>query len=782
MEVEPFSLKLNAEIAELDEKLSHAVKKQAQLADRALEELDKSRSAVKELHSKVKSIRTKVEDSEKQVKAVCSDITRLDRARTNLQSTMKALTMASKLLTAVDQLEFLTESRQYNDAAKILIVINDLNDYFNSHDAVPKIHEMRASVSRVKDTLTKNVFEDVQAGLGSISDFMCEEGSDSEASFYPSDSQTPKALMGACAVADLLSDSTRRKLRKTLIDNYLKPYEVVFKPSLEDYGERRFAWIIRLLESNRRMIESIFPPSWRMEQMLCLHFCDRTFDQFQQVLEAGQIQVPLMVKTLKKTVEFEQRVTERFKKHVDNAATEYLVDELDADIHIPKNWRGKISLVFQPYMGAFVRVLADSVREQVDNAMVEELAETTNNPSQVTNLKVYSSSATLFQSIKQTMQTMLEYSSHQPFYELCVQFKQRLKSFSDSLEKRARNQSTSTNQVAMSLLCITINTADYMTEEIPALQKTVLRKIDANYHEKIDFDPEKEAFFDCASRSIGLLSKRIVTMNVDPILEQVAKQDWLRFKDPGDQSMFVGELDQVFRTNIPMIHKTMANAIYFRSFCDSLVAAFFKSFQLCIFKMKRVGEDGARQLFVDCSAIEQLLLDIPTLTGGSSKVSGIALSTYNKYVENGMRRHKMLFKILSLQVKLSVAVEDFSRNLGPSASLVLFNQMLDMRGVTKAQDRAQALKLAEEGGVPATVPEDDAAQQVKAMLKEGGATGASTTSASAETFSESASNKLGYNMFGLGSAPSGPPKVGFSQFLAGGLKRPGPPTPPARNN
>jgi len=59
-EVEPFSQRLEARIATLDDELAMAVRAQSQMAGKALDDLDVARRAVGELHAKVKNIRSKV--------------------------------------------------------------------------------------------------------------------------------------------------------------------------------------------------------------------------------------------------------------------------------------------------------------------------------------------------------------------------------------------------------------------------------------------------------------------------------------------------------------------------------------------------------------------------------------------------------------------------------------------------------------------------------------------------------------------------------------------------
>jgi len=44
---------------------------------------------------------------------------------------------------------------QYGDAATILSAVSELNTHFDGYDIVPKIREMRSSVARLRDELTK---------------------------------------------------------------------------------------------------------------------------------------------------------------------------------------------------------------------------------------------------------------------------------------------------------------------------------------------------------------------------------------------------------------------------------------------------------------------------------------------------------------------------------------------------------------------------------------------------------------------------------------------------
>lgn len=124
-----------------------------------------------------------------------------------------------------------------------------------------------------------------------------------------------------------------------------------------------------------------------------------------------------------------------------------------------------------------------------------------------------------------------------------------------------------------------------------------------------------------------------------------------------------------------------------------------------------------------------------------------------------MRRHKNLFKILSVQeTKMNISIEDFARSLGPSASIGLFKTMLDLRGVARTSDRQNYIKQALEAGIAEhNGPEDATAEEIRQSLESSSSTPSSnppplvapllsassrwaTPSASANFFSNSISN------------------------------------------
>ena len=118
-------------------------------------------------------------------------------------------------------------------------------------------------------------------------------------------------------MADLLSVSVQKSIRKTLISSYLKPYDAVFhiggsEDSAMDRAERRYAWLRRLFDANHKVFSNIFPPAWRMEEHIVASFALKTVEHFKYMLESQNLPVQTMVKALKKTMDFEADVQEKF--------------------------------------------------------------------------------------------------------------------------------------------------------------------------------------------------------------------------------------------------------------------------------------------------------------------------------------------------------------------------------------------------------------------------------------------------------------------------------------
>uniref|UniRef100_A0A7S2S3J8 Vps53 N-terminal domain-containing protein n=1 Tax=Mucochytrium quahogii TaxID=96639 RepID=A0A7S2S3J8_9STRA len=301
------------------------------------------------------------------VQEICKDIKRLDNAKRHLTYTITSLKRFHMLITAVDQLELMVETRQYHETANLLQAVSQLLLHFDKHHEMKTILKLSESVAKTRVFLTEQILADFEALSEVSADYSSMQGrnqsirnqvdvaaspteensggslflkddgygtnanpygggydepvTSSSSMFYSSDSQTPESLAGACAVVDALGSDVRRMLIDKVCEIWLAPYDTIFGPSGEHAGleftERRYAWLRRLLRDNEDKYESIFPQEWCMHRHLLSTFVKKTEKHLKT--ELGKIDPPdsadvsALVRALRKTLDFEHEMKLRFE-------------------------------------------------------------------------------------------------------------------------------------------------------------------------------------------------------------------------------------------------------------------------------------------------------------------------------------------------------------------------------------------------------------------------------------------------------------------------------------
>ena len=94
------------------------------------------------------------------VQEISRDIKKLDYAKRHLTTTITGLKRLHMLVTAVDQLEFMAQRREYSEAANLLNAVNQLSSHFEQYTGVPKVDELRKAVSDTRRALKTQVLQD----------------------------------------------------------------------------------------------------------------------------------------------------------------------------------------------------------------------------------------------------------------------------------------------------------------------------------------------------------------------------------------------------------------------------------------------------------------------------------------------------------------------------------------------------------------------------------------------------------------------------------------------
>ena len=136
--------------------------------------------------------------------------------------------------------------------------------------------------------------------------------------------QDPSAaprLADACLVVDALEPHVREELVGNLTSKELVNYTSVFDGSIAgahgdqsrlEAVDRRYAWVKRNLKAKEELW-GVFPPQWRVPQLLCMSLCRLTKTHLLEILDtAGPTDVQVLLQALHRTIEFEREMDEYF--------------------------------------------------------------------------------------------------------------------------------------------------------------------------------------------------------------------------------------------------------------------------------------------------------------------------------------------------------------------------------------------------------------------------------------------------------------------------------------
>eukprot|EP00943_MAST-04B_sp_MAST-4B-sp1_P001194 g1194.t1 len=250
-----FIANIERDIVKTKAEIKEIIHSQANRSTNAHAQVDEAKTAIKQLYAKVKDIKSKAQESEHMVDEICHDIKLLDNAKTNLQTSITTLKRLHMLVTAVDQLEVMAEGRQYREAGNLLQAVNELYNYFEDYDEVPKIAELRNSVKETKDELTKRILNDFKYIRTLASDEHSGDNDNDDGNNDGNDKRVASPLPGlnsidqlsdACIVVNSLEPEIKEHIIQQFCDMHLNVYDVIFRENggedkLETI-ERRYAW------------------------------------------------------------------------------------------------------------------------------------------------------------------------------------------------------------------------------------------------------------------------------------------------------------------------------------------------------------------------------------------------------------------------------------------------------------------------------------------------------------------------------------------------------------
>lgn len=533
------------------------------------------------LFQRIEGVRTRALQTERDITTMTAEIKRLDGTKRNLTLSMTALKRLQMLTTAYEQLRGLARTRQYRECAGLLLAVLQLMKHFNSYRSIEQIAVLSRNVADLQRELLEQVCEDFEIAFakGEIS------------------GRRP-VLVEACLVADALGETAKSRLITWYVNTELREYRQVFRGNdeagnLDNIG-RRYAWFKRMLKTHEDEHAVIFPPHWRVNEMLAMAFCDGTREDFKGILEKSmrrtdghKIDVNLLLSCLQETMDFEQSLEKRFSNELPRAS----IDTLSSSDDRTQNFNGSISTAFEPYLSLWVdsqdKALALMMPKYKNGPLVAEDEEFSVNA-------VIPSAIELFHFYKITLSQCAKLSTGERLFGLSKILAKYLEEYAQQVLLGFLQKGGSQGPPLKEIVLV-LSTADFWHTNTVQLEENIKKRIDAEFVSKIDLSAQADTFLGVASASVQALVQK-AEADCEGAWREMKNTNWREMESVGDTSSYVGELLKQVNARAEEVLSLIAKQQYARAFCDKLVerlaTAYINNIVLC----RPISEGGAEQV------------------------------------------------------------------------------------------------------------------------------------------------------------------------------------------
>lgn len=573
---------------ELDYDIGALVEEQVTSNAESVERIQTAKADLSELFKKIDDVRERASKTEQAITDMTADIKQLDNAKRNLTLSMTALKRLQMLTTAYDQLQALSRTRQYRDCAQLLQAVIQLMAHFKSYRSIDQIAILSRNVADIQRDLLEQVCEDF------------------EIAFAKGEVMQKRTMLSeACLVADALGEHARSRLVTWYCNTQLREYRQVFRNNEEagslDNISRRYSWFRRILKIYDEENATIFPASWRVNEILANVFCEGTRDDYKGILSRsvrnGQtIDVNLLLSCLQETLEFEHSLEHRFTPSRPSTDTMASADN--------PTFGQSISEAFEPYLNVWV----EAQDKQLAALLPKYRQQPIKPPDDEFNSHIVVSSSTeLFNFYRHSLQQCSKLSTGTSLADLAKLFAKYLDQYAQQILLNYISERPSGHTPSMvptiEDLVIVLNTADYCYTTCNQLEEKIKGRLDESLKQSVDLQSQADSFMGIASAAVrGLV--RQVEINLEPCWREMRNTPWSKIEAVSDQSSYVGELLSQTKEKaaeiLPLLHKQQ----YARAFSDHLIELMSSLFISNVFQCKPVSETGAEQVIRHACTLE----------------------------------------------------------------------------------------------------------------------------------------------------------------------------------
>jgi hypothetical protein len=553
---------------------------QAYGPDSSLERMQSAQAELASLFKKIETVRSRAIQTEQNITSMTADIKRLDGTKRNLTLSMTALKRLQMLTTAYEQLRGLAKTRQYRDCASLLQAVLQLMRHFNSYRSIEQIATLSRGVSDLQRELLEQVCEDF------------------EMAFAKGEMGARKAtLVEACGVMDALGDTAKSRLVAWYVNTELREYRQVFRGndeagSLDNIG-RRYAWFKRMIKGHEEEHSAIFPPHWRVGEMLAMAFCDGTRDDFKGILERSmrrvdgvKIDVNLLLSCLQETMDFEQSLERKFADQPRAS-----IDTLSSADDRTQNFNGSISVAFEPYLSLWVESQDKALAAMIPRYKAQPMIPS---DEEFSPQSVIESAIELFHFYKVTLSQCAKLSTSERLLDLAKTFAKYLDEYAQQVLLSIL-QKTGQPGASLEDIVMVLNTADFWHTNTGQLEDSIKKRIDSELIAKVDLSSQADSFLGVASAAVIALVNKVES-DCDGAWREMKNTNWSKMESVGDQSSYVGELLKHVNSKTEEVLAVVVKAQYARAFVDNLVEHLANTYIANIVQCRPVSEVGAEQV------------------------------------------------------------------------------------------------------------------------------------------------------------------------------------------
>jgi vacuolar protein sorting-associated protein 53 len=633
--------------------------------------METSKAELAELFQRIEDVRERALRTERNITEMTADIKQLDNTKKNLTLSMTALKRLQMLTTAYEQLRALIKTKQYRECAQLLQAVIQLMAHFKSYRSIDQIAALSRNVAELQRELLEQVCEDFE-----ITFTKDEVG------------QKRGMLHEACLVVDALGDAARSRLITWYCNTQLRQYRHIFKGDQEagslDNIDRRYSWFKKTLKVYDDEHAVIFPPHWRVNEIMANVFAEGTREDYRGILSrttrSGQtLDVRLLLSCLQQTLEFEQALEKRF-----NNTSRTSMDTMDTSTDATV-FGQPISDAFEPYLSTWV--------EAQDKDLASIIPQYRSRPpippdEEFSSQQVISSSSELFNFYRLSLAQCAKLSTGQPLLDLSKVFARYLDQYAQQvllfyISEKPSGGTPSRIPTAQDVVLV-LNTADYCYNTSNSLEEKIKSRIDDNLKDSVDLSSQADSFMGIASAAVRGLVRR-VEVDLEPSWREMRNMSWGRIESCENQSAYIAGLQNRIKDRASEILNMLHKQQYARAFADNLVELLANNYIGNIVQCKPISEGGAEQMLLDTHEIRSTLSQI--LPGNPPP------ALFIKRVNTAMGRVEPLLKTLQVRPSPPEALVQAYLIHIADLSDTNFRKILELKGIRTKTEQGQLIEL-----------------------------------------------------------------------------------------